>query len=72
MMFAKRVIFHGSALVEANIVSSETPAEFPLTTENIDNAGSGYNLAPGSTIYVTGTGKKYRLGDDNIWKETST
>lgn len=55
-MFAKRILFHGSALVEAQIVSSETPDTFPLTTDRIDNAG---------------TGKKYRLGDESTWKETT-
>lgn len=70
-MFAQRIIYHGSALAEVRVVVSDTPAEFPLTTENIENAGSGYRLAPGSTIYVTGTGKKYRLGDNSIWKETT-
>lgn len=70
-MFAKRLLFHGSALVEAEIVSSETPHTFPLTTNSIDNAGSGYTLAPGSTIYITETGKKYRLSDNKTWEETT-
>lgn len=70
-MFARSVIFHGSALVEVNIVSSETPRAFPLTTDGIDNAGSGYTLAPGSTLIVTGTGKKYRLDTENNWNETT-
>ena len=70
-MFAKSIIFHSSALAEVEIISSETPSEFPLNTDNIDNAGNGYTLAPGSTIYVTSTEKKYRLGDDNEWQETS-
>ena len=70
-MFAKRLIYHGSALVEADIVSSDAPEAFPLTTDNIDNAGACYTLAPGSTLYVTSTEKKYRLGDDRLWKETT-
>ena len=70
-MFAKNMIFHGSALVEAEIISTGTPAVFPLTTDNIDNAGSGYTLAPGSTLYVTGAGTTYRLGTDNDWEETT-
>lgn len=70
-MFAKKLLFHGSALVEAQIVSSDAPETFPLTTDNIDNAGAGYTLAPGSTIYVTGTEKKYRLGDNKTWEETT-
>lgn len=70
-MFAKNMIFHGSALAEAEIISTDTPEEFPLTTGNIDNAGSGYTLAPGSTIYITSTGTKYRLGTNNDWEETA-
>ena len=70
-MFAKSFIYYGTNLAAIDIISSDAPEAFPLTTDNIDNAGSGYNLAPGSTIYVTGTGKKYRLGDDRTWKETT-
>ena len=69
-MFARRLFFHSSALVEAELISSETPGTFPLITDSIDNAGAGYMLAPGSTLYVTDTGKKYRLGDNSEWNET--
>lgn len=57
-MFAKSFIYYGTGLAAVDIVASETPEIFPVTTDGIDNAGSGYTLAPGSTMYVTGTGKK--------------
>lgn len=68
-MFGKITKFHGSALIEAEIIASELPVTMPTTSDGIDNLGSGYTLAPGSTMIVTGTDKRYILGTDSTWEE---
>lgn len=71
-MFGKITKFHGSSLIEVEIITSELPATMPLVSDGIDNLGSGYTLAPGSTMIVTGTDKKYILGTDGTWEEVSS
>lgn len=68
-MFGKVIKFHGSALIEAELIASSLPGTMPLTSDGIDNLGSGYTLAPGSTMYVTGIDKRYILGTDSTWSE---
>ena len=68
-MFGKVTKFHGSALIEAEIIASVLPETMPTTSDGIDNLGSGYTLAPGSTMIVTGTDKRYILGTDSTWEE---
>ena len=71
-MFGKITRFHSSKLVEVEIIAAELPATMPTTSDGIDNLGSGYTLAPGSTMIVTETDKQYILGTDETWEEFST
>ncbi len=66
-MFGKVIAYHGTQLIEAEIITSEIPEAMPLISDGIDNLGSGYTLAPGSTIFVTKTNSRYILGDDFKW-----
>jgi hypothetical protein len=68
-LFGKITKFHGSALVEAEIIASVLPETMPLVSDGIDNLGSSYTLAPGSVMIVTGTDKRYILGTDSTWEE---
>ncbi len=69
-MFGKITHYHGSALIEVEIIASELPATMPTVSDGIENLDDGYTLAPGSAMIITGADKKYILGDDRIWKET--
>ena len=68
-MFGKIIVHHGTQLIEAQIIASEIPEAMPLISDGIDNLGSGYTLAPGSTMIVTSSGKRYILGTDAEWSE---
>lgn len=68
-MFAKSIEVFTPELALVKMVSSEVPEEFPLVSDGIDNVGSGYKLAPGSTIYVSGTTQLFMLGENDDWTE---
>ncbi len=68
-MFGKVIVYHGTQLIEAQIIASELPETMPLVSDGIDNLGSGYTLAPGSTMLITSSGKRYILSDDYKWVE---
>ena len=68
-MFGKIIAYYGTRLIEAEIIASELPEIMPLISDGIDNLGSGYTLAPGSTMIVTSSGKQYILGTDAEWSE---
>ena len=68
-MFGKVIAYHGTQLIEVKIIASEIPEAMPLISDAIDNLGSGYTLAPGSTMIVTSSGKRYILGTDAEWSE---
>lgn len=68
-MFAKETKVYSPELALVKMVSSSVPAAFPLVSDGIDNVGSGYKLAPGSSVYVSGTGQLFMLGENDDWAE---
>ena len=58
-----------SELIRVNIISTDMPEEFPLTSDDITNLPDGLSFVPYSTFYVASTSKTYILGTDFAWYE---
>lgn len=55
---------NGKIKVSADLVSSHTPDEFPLTGEGITNLNGNFKLEPGTTIYVVDSASLYMMNEE--------
>lgn len=54
---------NGEIKVSAELISSTTPSQFPLTGEGITNLNEMYRLEPGTTIYVVDAAELYMMNE---------
>lgn len=68
-MYAREVIWKEKGKVCADLYASTEPATMPTTTDGIGGVADGYELCPGSSLFITETGVVYVMGDDGEWSE---
>lgn len=68
-MYAKEVTWKEKGKVCAELYASAAPVTMPTTTDGIGGVADGYELCPGSSLFITGTGAVYVMGDNQEWSE---